>query len=354
MSFDGFILWGEHFYIATFGYFYPAIDNGSRTKKYEPAECLPMDNAALPFKVTAYEVDHSIFGATAYILQGDQTIAYTGDFRLHGKLGDKIRDFVQHAKDASVLITEGTRAGRDTGPEGEHPSSEKTVYETCRAASDDVKGLIVADFSPRNFERLETFLRIAEETERTLVVTSKDAYLLHALECADGTCRISPVGIYGEITNLSRRKWETEVVVPRAGSQYVSHTALHEDPDRYILCFSFFDMKHLLDIKPGGGVYIYSSCEAFNEEMEIDFRRLWHWIHRFNLEPRGFSLDENDRPVFDSRYHASGHASREDLASVIDGIDPDVLIPVHTTGHSWFEENFQGVRRVREGERFDL
>jgi len=30
-------------------------------------------------------------------------------------------------------------------------------------------------------------------------------------------------------------------------------------------------MKHPLDIKPNGGSYIYSSCEAFNEEMEIDF-----------------------------------------------------------------------------------
>ncbi len=333
----------------------PGMD-GKSAKKYEPAPCLSIDDAELPFRVTSYEVDHSIFGATAYILEGDQTVAYTGDFRLHGKLGDKTRDFVQHAKDASVLITEGTRAGLHTGPEGEQeiPTSEKNVYETCRAASDDVKGLIVADFSPRNFERLETFLRIAEEIGRTLVVTSKDAYLLHALECGDGTCRISPVGIYGEITNLSRRKWETEVVVPRAGSQYVSHTALHEDPDRYILCFSFFDMKHLLDIKPGGGVYIYSSCEAFNEEMEIDFRRLWHWIHRFGLESRGFSLEENDKPVFDSRYHASGHASREDLASVIDKIDPDILIPVHTTGHSWFTDTFDGVRKVREGERIDL
>jgi hypothetical protein len=33
----------------------------------------------------------------------------------------------------------------------------------------------------------------------------------------------------------------------------------------FILCFSFFDMKHLLDIKPEGGTYIYSACEAFNE-----------------------------------------------------------------------------------------
>jgi len=94
----------------------------------------------------------------------------------------------------------GTRAGRVTGPEGEQEggtaTSEQSVYETCKAACDGARGLIIADFSPRNFERLETFVRIAEETNRTLVVTAKDLYLLHALECADGVCRITPVGIY--------------------------------------------------------------------------------------------------------------------------------------------------------------
>lgn len=332
--------------------------DGPRAKKFEPGECLPLDNAALPFKVTAYEVDHSIFGATAYLMECDQLIAYTGDFRLHGKLGEKTRDFVHHAKDASVFITEGTRASRHTGAEEETesgtPTSEEMVYQTCNAASDDVKGLIIADFSPRNFERLETFLRIAENTGRTLVVTSKDVYLLHAMECADGVCRINPVGIYQELTDMARRKWESEVVWQEAGEQYVSHTELHNNPASYILCFSFFDMKNLLDIKPEKGVYIYSSCEAFSEEMEIDFRRLWQWLVRFNLEPRGFSLDENGKPVFDTHYHASGHASREDLAWVIDQVDPDMVIPVHTTGHQWFMDTFEGVQVVKEGERIDL
>ena len=327
--------------------------DGKNAKKYEPAACLPLDNAALPFRVTAYDVDHSIFGATAYILEGDATVAYTGDFRLHGRLGEQTMEFFHRAKDASVLITEGTRAGRDTGPEGT-ASSEQTVYETCRAASDGVAGLIIADFSPRNFERLETFLRIAGETGRTLVVTAKDLYLLHALECADGVCRSSPVAVYTELTDRAKRKWESEVVVGCAGSQYVSHETLRADPESYIVCFSFYDMKNLLDIRPAGGVYIYSSCEAFSEEMEIDFRRLWQWTDRFNLEVRGFSIGEGAKPAFDSRYHASGHASREDLARVIDLVDPDILVPVHTTGHAWFAENFDGVRIVQDGGRIDV
>ncbi len=329
-------------------------EGGRGAKKYEPGSCLPLDTVPLPFRVSACEVDHSIYGAVGYLLHGDTTIAYTGDFRLHGKQGDRTRDFVHRAKEASVLITEGTRASRHTGPEGEAAeqpaSTEKTVHDTCRAAAEQAGGLIIADFSARNFERLESFLSIAGKTGRKLVVMAKDVYLLHALECADGICRYRPVGIYRELADQAKRKWETEVVEPNAGEQYVSHTEIRNHPDRYILAFSFFDMKHLLDIKPpAGATYIYSSCEAFSEEMEIDFIRLAHWLDRFGISSCGFSLDDQGKPVFDPAYHASGHASREDLAWVIDQVSPEVIIPVHTMGREWFSEMFDGVVKVEEG-----
>jgi ribonuclease J len=122
----------------------------------------------------------------------------------------------------------------------------------------------------------------------------------------------------------------------------------------YILCFSFFDMKHLLDIKPSGGNYIYSSCEAFNEEMEIDFRRLWQWLKRFNINFCGFSLDEKGDPIFEKRYHASGHASGEDIRWAIDKIDPDCIVPIHTEARDWFEESFENVVLVNEGMHYEL
>lgn len=333
--------------------------DGKNAKGYDAGECMSLDNAALPFKINPYEVDHSIFGSVGYILESDVAIAYTGDFRLHGKLGDKTRDFVHHAKDAAVLIIEGTRAGRNSGPGAETgekaPSSEKSVYETCLGTAENAKGLIIADFSARNFERLETFLSIAEKTGRKLVITAKDVYLLHALECADGTCRYRSVGIYRELVDKTKRKWETEVVEAIAGGQYISHLDIRNNPGHYILCFSFFDMKHLLDIKPPtGGCYIYSSCEAFSEEMEIDFIRLGRWLDNFGIRPYGFGIAKGKKPGFDPGYHASGHASREDIAWVIDQVDPEIIIPVHTTGHEWFSQTFDGVRTVVEGEQVNL
>ena len=326
--------------------------DGKRAKKLEPGKCCCFDDAALPlpFDISAHPVDHSIPGATAYILRGETTVAYTGDFRLHGKSEASTRDFVRQARDASVLITEGTRAG---AAEGEK-TSERSVCEACRESVESSTGLVIADFSPRNFERLESFQDIARRAGRRLVAMAKDVYMLHSLQSICGSGRAEGLGIYNEITDKSRRKWEQEVVLPHYGNLYVDHTAIRESPEDYILCFSFFDMKHLLDIKPEGGTYIYSACEAFNEEMEIDFRRLWQWLRRFEINSCGLSLDNRGDLHFERRYHASGHASGEDIAWAIEQIDPDVIVPVHTEAEDWFAGNFENVVAVEEGKRYEF
>src|SRR5271157_5403610 len=78
-----------------------------RAKKLEPGTCSFYANAAFPFEISAHPVAHSIFGSMAYILRGETTIAYTGDFRMHDRNGDATPTFINKAKDASVLIIEG-------------------------------------------------------------------------------------------------------------------------------------------------------------------------------------------------------------------------------------------------------
>jgi ribonuclease J len=87
--------------------------------------------------------------------------------------------------------------------------------------------------------------------------------------------------------------------------------------------------------------------------MEIDFVRLWHWLERFNIRPARFSVKKDGgeyKPFFDKRFHASGHASREDITWVIDQIDPDYIVPIHTESRDWFRENFEDAILVDEGQ----
>ena len=333
--------------LANFMCYKPGQD-GKNAKKLNPGNICHVSDHDLSFDIDAYEVDHSIYGATAYILWGDSAIAYTGDIRMHGKHADKSRGFVRSARDASILIIEGTRASRKE----DFDESEKVVFENCLKAVEESKGLVIADFSPRNFERLETFIEIAKRASRELVVTAKDAYMLHAMECVDGVCRMEDVRIYRELRD-KRNKWEEVVVRERWGDRYVDPSDISRNLENYILCFSFYDMKHLLDIKPDGGTYIYSSSEAFTEEQEFDFLRLYNWLQEFGLRIYGFEMVlEGGRlvPSFIRGYHASGHASKSDLRWMIEQIDPGAIIPVHTENPGWFVENFENVVVLRDGE----
>lgn len=327
--------------------------SGPRTRGLCAGACCQYGEHAFPFRVFPFEVDHSIYGACAFVIEDDTTIAYTGDIRFHGRFERETGRFLDRARDASVLIMEGTRAGDPTPGR----VSEQDVAEQCRAVVEEAPGLVIADFGPRNFERLESFLEIAVSTGRALVVPAKDCYMLRSIETVDGVCRTgSNLLVYREVGSDDRneRRWETEMTECDEAPCYVDPVEIRNDPARFILCFSFYDMKHLLDIKPDSGTYIYSACEAFNEEMVIDFQRLWTWLCRFDFSVHGFHLDRetygDDRPRFDPRFHASGHAHPSDLTTIVDRVDPDHLIPVHTERQDWFAEQFENVVLMRDGE----
>jgi len=331
-------------------HFYRPGQESPKAKKIIPNEVKTLDEEDLGFEVKAFNVDHSIYEATAYIIEGDVSLAYTGDFRLHGKKGDETRKFIKAAKSSSILITEGTRVGRD-----EHGNvSEQEVYENALKIVEEANGLVIADFSPRNFERLESFKKIAENTGRELVVTAKDAYFLYTLQLVDGVNRLKNLKIYGNF-KANRDKWESIVVWGNYGEQYVSPFEIRENQENYILCFSFYDMPHLLDIMPDGGTYIYSSSEAFGEEQVFSFLRLWNWLQHFGFEVYGFKVDRYGRPIFEKGFHSSGHISREELRKVIEEIDPDCVIPVHTEKPELFKWAFgEKTILLKNGESWEV
>ncbi|RLI77123.1 ribonuclease J, partial [Archaeoglobales archaeon] len=232
---------------------------------------------------------------------------------------------------------------------------EDLVFENCLKSVEESKKLVIADFSPRNFERLETFKEIAEKTSRQLVVTAKDAYMLEAMRRVDGVERLKDVKVYKELKDV-RDKWERKIR-NELKDNLIDPVNISKNPENYILCFSFYDLKHLLDIKPDNGAYIYSSSEAFDEEQDFDFIRLHNWLDRFNFEIYGFKMEligGRLKPLFVKGYHASGHVSKDDLKWLIETIDPDTIIPVHTSNPEWFVENFKKVEVVKEGKSIEI
>jgi ribonuclease J len=292
-----------------------------------PGELMSYDSFDFRFK--HFEVDHSIYGANAYAIDTEAGwVVYTGDFRMHGRFKEKSERFVEEARklNPKILVIEGTRMTRGSGDD-----SEQEVQINCLKSTMGEKGLVIADFSPRNFERLDTFRDVVKETGRQLVVLTKDAYFLDAIENVDPIRRMKDVLIYKDL-KVKTQSFESEIF-DRHGDKSVDPSEIAGSPESYIVCFSFWDMSRLLDIKPNGGTYIYSSSEAYTEEQVIDFMRLWNWLSFFNLKVRGFEIVERDGkalPQFAKGFHASGHASRKDLIEAMKRIDPEIVVPVHT------------------------
>lgn len=291
-----------------------------------------------------FPVDHSVFGANMYTVCTSQGwVAYSGDLRLHGSRGWQTEKAAEEiaALHPFVFICEGTRV-KETAQ-----ITEDDVYENALRATRHTSGkLVIADFGPRNIERLFTFYRIAQDTQRQLVVLARDAYLLEKMALASGQVaplsKLPDVLIY-EDRRLYRDRWE-EGIRERFPDRRVTPAQIGSSPGDFILCFSFWDMNDLIDIAPDGGIYIYSSSEAYDEEQRMDMRRLRNWIEHFGIKGVGLPLEELkwQIPDADRGLHASGHASGPDLVEIIKRVAPRFFVPMHTEHPEHFVEALRG------------
>ena len=136
------------------------------------------DIGACSFNLLCFPVDHSIPGACAWGIETSSGwLVYSGDLRLHGKRGNLTETFTKEASllHPRALILEGTNVDKKTN------IPEQEVYDNALKAIDDARGLVIADFPARDVDRLLTFLQIAKDTRRKLVILPKDAYLLKTM-----------------------------------------------------------------------------------------------------------------------------------------------------------------------------
>ena len=296
----------------------------------------PLDShGRCPFNLRCFPVDHSIPGACAWAIEtGKGWIIYSGDLRLHGKRSELTTRFIQEAAQLQprALILEGTNIRRETNV------TEQEVYENALKAIVGSAGLVIADFSPRDIDRLLTFLQIARDTGRKLAVLPRDAYLLKTLRLLDSEIpdinQEDSLVIYQETTASKSPPIWMRRIYEENESKVVLADDVSSAQEQFILCFSFFDLNELPSIRPRpDSLYVYSSSEPHDEEQEIDFRRLHEWLKHFRFKSLGLPVEVNGQweiPEDEKGLHASGHAGGTDLIQIARKVQPQVLIPVHS------------------------
>jgi ribonuclease J len=307
------------------------------------------DISKCSFNLRCFPVDHSIPGACAWGIETSSGwVIYSGDLRLHGRHGKITESMIKEATQLHprALILEGTNVDKAANV------AEQEVYENGFKAINDARGLVIADFSPRDVNRLLTFLQIARDTRRKLTILPKDAFLLKTMRLLEpeipDIAREDAIVIYQETTaTKSPDSWLRNIYQDYA-SKIVLAKDVSSNQGNFILCFSFWDLNELPSIQPrAGSLYVFSSSEPHNEEQEMDFWRLHHWLERFQLRAFGLPIERKGKweiPDEEKGLHASGHACGPDLLRIVREIQPELLIPVHSEKPEFYDDNLSDSR----------
>ena len=271
------------------------------------------------FRVTKYDVDHSAFGACAFLFEVcGKSILYTGDIRLHGKKGVLYRNLPQHV---DYLFLEGTNIGR-----GVRQKTEKTIEnEFVKQFTSHPDSLHLVWCSSQNIDRIVALYNACRNSNRVFGVDPYTAYTLDLVH----RCRISipdktftGVHVYFPwfFTKRMNNKDKQLIYRIRREATKLDKNDLPENPSKYVLMFRpnlLGDLtRYMKDVK----VCLTNSVWAqYWEQNKPEINRLKEWLAE---KPE---LREKLKDI-----HTSGHADTASLQRIVEHIQPKRIIPIHT------------------------
>lgn len=308
-------------------------------------------------EVHGYPVDHSLAGAYGYILKTSMgNIAYTGDLRFHGYDGSTTENFVNVLKDEEIkiLLCEGTRIQETPG------ITESSLETSIRKVIDDTKHLVLCYYPFRDTNRILSFSKAAAACGRRFLINPKQAYFIHQLTQHTGLTLpdmknleiLLPRkgwGIWSDTTyDEKTRKGDYTRSYPKVINEFlenkdvVTPQEVASSQNEYVVTCSFYELNLLHDLLPKeGSKFIWSRSDPFDEEGEIEYNRVQAWLDYFNL----------GEPL---HMHCSGHLSGTEIASLIEKVNPEILVPIHTEHPEKFKEFHNDVRILEKGEVLHL
>ncbi|MEM2999495.1 MAG: MBL fold metallo-hydrolase [Candidatus Bathyarchaeia archaeon] len=297
-------------------------------------------------EIEPFHVDHSVPGAYGFLIHTSKgTVAYTGDFRDHGAKPELTRDFVEHAAKAEpvAVITEATNM---TGATVSSETEVQSKLDSIVAAAD---GIVLAEFSYSDVDRLNSFFHIAKKNQRCLAISLKQAHLLEALRRDKGLTvpALDDDGVL--IFRKSKKrfdKWESQLIERYSGQNKIFDVFdVSKQQCKVVLAVSLHDFEELVQLKPvAGSCYVLSTSEPFNEEMELDYERLVNWLRHYGL------------PQY--HVHVSGHIMPLKLKKALKEIGASQIFPIHTESADLFAKFMRDLKGkvtlVEKGREYPL
>ena len=297
-------------------------------------------------QIEPIHVDHSVPGSYGFIIHTSEgPLIYTGDLRMQGLHATMTDDFIEAAQKTKPLamITEGTRIDKKKTNE-----SEQKIYHDSKQKIKHNPTLTIIDFNFKDVDRFTTFFKIAKDLGKTLVINFKHACFLEQY-CNDKNLAVpsvndpnlaflKPKRLTG--TYINDDYTDTYIKKRLHYNNILTSADIMKNPSKYMMVLNFWYFSDLVDLKPRHGLYIHSLSEPFNEEMEISYDRMRHWLTHFNME------------YYQS--HCSGHINGDDLKELIKTVQPKKLYPIHTEHPGLFRKLPIKTTMVKEGKTYKL
>jgi ribonuclease J len=259
------------------------------------------------FRVTPYLMDHSAYGALAFLVEAaGKRVFYSGDFRGHGRKGSVLRQFVaEPPAPVDVLILEGTVIGRaETGL-----PSEAAVQHELERQFHQHHGLTFIAFSSQNVDRVVSIYKACRRSGKIFVIDPYTAYVLHKLGGRLPQFDYQDVRIYFAPGAHTKRLAEHGDLFFFKNAK-ISFQELLENRDRVVIKNTYaIREKFARTGNLSGAGLVYSQWWGYFENE----REFWT---THGIEPI---------PV-----HTSGHALVSDLQALAQALRPRIILPVHT------------------------
>ena len=276
--------------------------------------------------VESYIVDHSAFNSVMYLIKCDgKKLLHTGDFRDNGYKGGLLPSTVKKIKKVDIIIMEGTTLSRDTTKKNiKEFELYNHILETCR----EYKRVLILQ-SSTNIDRITTMYKAVRDSNKIFV---EDVFT------ANITTLLASKGF-----NIPNPKTFEDVYsfTPANRSEYKKEEK-SEFYNKHIEPFKDKEAHNLLMHKPYG-LLIKSSMtldlEIYSNKNRLKDTCLIYSMWDGYKEDLGnfFSKIEN-MGIKVITHHTSGHSDEYARDIILNGIEYNYLIPIHTTEKQKFDK----------------
>ena len=268
-------------------------------------------------KITPYLIDHSAYNAYMfYIEDGEDSILFTGDFRLSGYKHTLIKLVEMNCRNVNKLIIEGTNYKFD-----KKYITEQQLQAKAEGYMRTYRNVLILQ-SSTNIDRLVSFYKAAKRTGKVFI---QDIFTANITKLLGN--RIPNINFKDVYAFLPIHYHHKSISFSQKYIKPFRHKMkgyIFTKPFVFLIKVSMIDdlkqlyQKGLLE----NTCLLYSMWNGYKDSMKDFFDEL----ERLNI------------PVYD--LHTSGHATKQQIDGFIQKIGPNQIYPIHTENYELFKVKY--------------